>query len=965
MQGRKRYGRMVVLLCLFLVAGTAMGANFDSGPKAEPTDISLERVMTLKLDPQKASPQDTCTLPNPGTSGFVIGNWVTGDETYYIYQDPTTSDCVPSTPYGITGMVFALCFEDACSTGMYFQVFDATSDACPTPAGLLYSSDTISVSATGGPGCGTVGVDFGDTICVSGPFFISFSFADSVSCFELFTDETPGPCISYNFASDTLIDLNDFGFPGQIWAYTVGLDSAESGCAGLQDFYTIPEVYDNIAALDGQTISVFGEYVSDDDSKLVTNYGTYMADEIMPPGSILLLDGTLPDSAYWDGGIMIVTGTISTAPEPDVIYPSDTLEITITATSYEYIYHGNEEPFMLPATPEDEELFGPAAGCDPCKFAILISGGGNHLNNRPVYWNNIEALYKHKTKDVAMGGEGYCPENVKVIYYHGNSGNTAVIPDSAVDAATKANIQAAHDEIARKVAQCHRDSMATTVQKMITNHGENDQGAVLLGNNHISPREFTDMQQELCDSSLDVLYDEFIECYGGDMEDTLKTIDDKGHTEVHGNSAAGPNTRGWSSKSGEHEFLKKKIERIEAGDAYETAVDSARNWYRTWLKGWVDTWKHRADSLQQIIDTLPPGHRRSALDDDRKKDSTNAARAGESHAEAGPSFVRYQFDHYCEWKKIVAPPGGQICLEYKGSGGCGNTSVYKENPDGTKTRIKTYNWNLPGSYGYMPGNNVRCFNVDSTGGTFWVHNDNGKFTLTATSTVQRDDDSSASNREDFAGGSCGGDDASADEFNYTIVGPHTSLGTFADGFNLQDVPAIIGPCGGADVYTAQFEAPSANSWWGDMELYIKVLGVEIPGQLQINCPTAEIPNTVLDILAPGEYTVHLGAVNAPGTGQITFQPFGTQPACFVWDCWGLRSLVPTFEGFACGDANGDGLVNITDAVALIQWIFAGGPAPVTPEAGDPNCDGFDNITDAVYLITFIFAGGPAPCADCP
>jgi N-acetylneuraminic acid mutarotase len=33
--------------------------------------------------------------------------------------------------------------------------------------------------------------------------------------------------------------------------------------------------------------------------------------------------------------------------------------------------------------------------------------------------------------------------------------------------------------------------------------------------------------------------------------------------------------------------------------------------------------------------------------------------------------------------------------------------------------------------------------------------------------------------------------------------------------------------------------------------------------------------------------------------------------------------------------------------------------------GDVDCSGAANITDAVYLIQYIFAGGPAPCAECP
>ncbi|MFH2055988.1 MAG: M64 family metallopeptidase [bacterium] len=70
------------------------------------------------------------------------------------------------------------------------------------------------------------------------------------------------------------------------------------------------------------------------------------------------------------------------------------------------------------------------------------------------------------------------------------------------------------------------------------------------------------------------------------------------------------------------------------------------------------------------------------------------------------------------------------------------------------------------------------------------------------------------------------------------------------------------------------------------------------------------------------------------------------------------------EELTCGDCNSDALVNITDIVYLIQYIFAGGPPPTPLEVGDADCNGVPNISDAVYLVAYIFAGGPVPCADC-
>jgi hypothetical protein len=69
----------------------------------------------------------------------------------------------------------------------------------------------------------------------------------------------------------------------------------------------------------------------------------------------------------------------------------------------------------------------------------------------------------------------------------------------------------------------------------------------------------------------------------------------------------------------------------------------------------------------------------------------------------------------------------------------------------------------------------------------------------------------------------------------------------------------------------------------------------------------------------------------------------------------------------CGDANGDGHIDISDVVFLIAYIFSGGSAPgpcVTPHGlGDANGDGYIDISDVVYLIAYIFSGGLKP--HCP
>jgi hypothetical protein len=64
--------------------------------------------------------------------------------------------------------------------------------------------------------------------------------------------------------------------------------------------------------------------------------------------------------------------------------------------------------------------------------------------------------------------------------------------------------------------------------------------------------------------------------------------------------------------------------------------------------------------------------------------------------------------------------------------------------------------------------------------------------------------------------------------------------------------------------------------------------------------------------------------------------------------------------FTCGDVNGDGKIDIGDAVFIVNYVFRSGPTPDPLEMGDVNGDGACNIGDSVYLITYIFRSGPGP-----
>ncbi len=724
---------------------------------------------------------------------------------------------------------------------------------------------------------------------------------------------------------------------------------------------SIKTVYQNLAALNGQTVKVLGFYTTPQVDKFYTSYLDYLNRRPTPPEVMVYLSGLEPDSLYWNGGMMAVTGTVSFVPKATPLFGIDTVVVTITATSFDYFFPGGFSPSAGKVIDWDlGQHYESRAGCDSCKFAILMSGGVDADNNNPGFWKDIENLYSYKTNPT---GGNYCPENVKVLYYHGDSENPAVIPNAAVDSCTQANIENAHKEIAQRIADCERAGKAATVQKMVSNHGEDEIGFNTLGNENVSPAELRNMQQELIDSCCDFLYDEFTECYGGDMVEGLKGLDDKNKTEIHANSAAGGGSCAWGDVDGSP-YLNEKIARLMVGDDYESAVDSAKNHYRRWL----EDARAEAESILAVIDSilneLPlDDPDRPALEDARDEWQDLVDDLTDSLDDGSVSWVRLIFKQYCEWKKIVVPPGGQVKLTFKGTGGCGNVSVYREEGDGSKTRVKVWNWNLPGSSGYSPGNEMRVLNGELTSkGVYWIHNDNGEFSVTVESFRTASLPESPSNISTFAGWSLGGTDNSPSEFGL-ITGPsHFVVDIEIVPLNLQSVPVMLGPCGGVGQLTVTF-SPTPNPYWDDMVLYIVPFQVIQGGMLQVQCPSAEIPMQQIP-LVPGQtaFSLPLGAINPLAPGQLTLTSVGG--LCLAFDSWGLRTLVPTFPEYLCGDADGSSSVSISDVVFLINYIFAGGPPPEPLMSGDVDCSGSVTISDAVYLINFIFAGGPAPCSAC-
>ena len=77
------------------------------------------------------------------------------------------------------------------------------------------------------------------------------------------------------------------------------------------------------------------------------------------------------------------------------------------------------------------------------------------------------------------------------------------------------------------------------------------------------------------------------------------------------------------------------------------------------------------------------------------------------------------------------------------------------------------------------------------------------------------------------------------------------------------------------------------------------------------------------------------------------------------------TVEPVPRHFLRGDCNGEGKVDIADAVCILNWLFAGGATPGCVAATNTNGDDAANIADATYLLNYLFGGGPAPAQPFP
>ncbi|MEE3052751.1 MAG: hypothetical protein VYB34_03350 [Planctomycetota bacterium] len=106
---------------------------------------------------------------------------------------------------------------------------------------------------------------------------------------------------------------------------------------------------------------------------------------------------------------------------------------------------------------------------------------------------------------------------------------------------------------------------------------------------------------------------------------------------------------------------------------------------------------------------------------------------------------------------------------------------------------------------------------------------------------------------------------------------------------------------------------------------------------------------------PGEHVYEISVTTLDGTNCSEVNPLS---CTIVLE----GEKIPPATGFRRGDADDSGVVNLTDGIFILSWLFRGGGSPTCQDSSDADDNGAINLTDAIFLLVHLFRTGPAPPA---
>jgi len=80
--------------------------------------------------------------------------------------------------------------------------------------------------------------------------------------------------------------------------------------------------------------------------------------------------------------------------------------------------------------------------------------------------------------------------------------------------------------------------------------------------------------------------------------------------------------------------------------------------------------------------------------------------------------------------------------------------------------------------------------------------------------------------------------------------------------------------------------------------------------------------------------------------------------------WGVPDILAAIQYtfYITGDVTGDEVLDLTDVLYLINYLYKGGTPPSPLYVGDTDCSDEIDLSDVLYLINYLYLNGPEPCS---
>lgn len=174
-----------------------------------------------------------------------------------------------------------------------------------------------------------------------------------------------------------------------------------------------------------------------------------------------------------------------------------------------------------------------------------------------------------------------------------------------------------------------------------------------------------------------------------------------------------------------------------------------------------------------------------------------------------------------------------------------------------------------------------------------------------------------------------------------------------------------------DATGAEYLAPIIDNENGTVSL--GVLLDQLPPYENQQIPAAgfEVPLLMLDVevLATDPATLGTEIEFLPGVGEPEIRnTFVIANQSVPPRTQGGRLSFIFEEAFLRGDVNDDGMVDMSDSVAMLIWVVLSGDPPACQKTGDVDDSGIVNMNDILHLLFYLFRGGeivapPFPAVD--